>query len=215
MLDYINMMLLDVEVMQNHLNATRDNLMLARSGLVPAPLHRLEVSWLGQNTAATTDDYSNSDCGSACVAMIANYIGKLPIIVTVDEASIATGQPRGFKSLGFADLIKAGAHFGLTLAHDYGVMIDQFSADIDAGKPSIILVNYKSLPASNRYDARYDGGHYILFVGYGSDSVIYHDPYWPVASGGAFRLLTHAEFETAYSTVAPGNTSAYHSLRLV
>lgn len=178
----------------------------------PISMKRLEVPWIGQNTARSDDDYSLSDCGAACVAMIANYKGRA---CSVDDVSRQTGKPKNYISLSFADLMTAAATFGVVLKHYAGATIDDFAADIDAGKPAIVLVNYRSLPATNRSDAKYNGGHYILVVGYGSDSIVYHDPYWPTADGGANRVLTHREFETSYTTIAPNNTQARHSLRLV
>lgn len=178
----------------------------------PQPMKRLEIAWIGQNTDRPDDDYSLSDCGAACVAMIANYKGRA---CSVDDVSKQTGKPKNYISLSFAELMTAAATFGVVLKHYSGAAIEDFASDIDAGKPAIVLVNYRSLPATNRSDAQYNGGHYILVIGYGSDSIVYHDPYWPTADGGANRVLTHREFETSYTTIAPNNTQARHSLRLV
>lgn len=210
--DLIDQAQLDLESAQNYLSAVRVTLMEARREITPTPLKRLEVQWIGQNTNAATDDYSNNDCGAAAVAMVANYRG---IVCTVDNVSAATGRPRGFSALSFSDLVTASSRLGLPLKYFSDVGIEEFEADIEAGNPAIALVDYRSLPATNRYDARYNGGHYLVIVGAGSDSIVYHDPYWPSADNGAFRVLTRSEFEFAYTTIAKGNTRANHSLRLV
>ena len=171
---------------------------------------RLLVPWLGQlgDTAA----YARGDCGAACVAMVVNcYRGGNG--VTVDEVSLATGKPQGYTLASFQELINAAARFNVALEH-VAYTLEQIRADVEAGKPVICIVNYKSLPTYNRYDPAYNAGHYIVVVGYEDDCVLYHDPYWLTADRGAYRSLTHPDFERAYTTVAPGNTRAPHALRV-
>lgn len=167
---------------------------------------RLTVQWIGQNTARVDDDYTNNDCGAACVAML--------IGASVDEVSKATGKQPGYKYLSFDDLIAAAAKFGLHLQHA-SLAVAEVCAEIDRNHPVIVLVNYQSIPASNRYDARYNGGHYLLIVGYNDVGIVYHDPYWPDAERGAYRVMTRDEFLKAYTTVAPGNQYASHALRIL
>lgn len=167
---------------------------------------RLSVQWVGQNTSRTDDDYTLSDCGAAIVAMLVKR--------SVDDVSIATGKPRDYKFLSFDDLIKAAAMFGLRLQHA-PLTVSEICSEIERGNPVIVLVNYQSLPASSRFDARYNGGHYLLIVGYNDAGIIYHDPYWPDEARGAYKSMTRGEFLTAYTTVAPGNQYASHALRIL
>lgn len=168
--------------------------------------HRLTVQWIGQNTSRADDDFSSSDCGAACIAMLAGC--------SVDAVSMATDRPRGYASLSFDDLIKAAAKFGIHLQHA-SLAVAEICAEIERGNPVIVLINYQSLPASCRYDARYNGGHYLLVVGYNDVGILYHDPYWPDAERGAYRLMTRDEFLKAYTTTAPGNQYASHALRII
>lgn len=170
------------------------------------PGHRLSVQWVGQNTSLQTDDYSNSDCGAACVAMLAGC--------SVDEVSVATGKPHDYASLSFIELIVAAEKFNLRLQH-VPLALPEICSEIDRDRPVIVLVNYQNLPAVSRYDARYNGGHYLLIVGYDETYIIYHDPYQPDAERGAYKQLTRGEFLTAYTTVAPGNQYASHALRIL
>jgi ABC-type bacteriocin/lantibiotic exporter with double-glycine peptidase domain len=174
---------------------------------------RLLVPWIGQNTDRTDDDYTKNDCGAAVVAMVVNcYRGGNG--VTVDEVSKATGKAPGYTAASFQELINAAARFNVTLEH-VAYTLEQICADLDTGKPVIVIVNYKSLPLYNRYDAAYNAGHYVVVVGYEDDCILYHDPYWKAADRGAYRSLTHPDFERAYTTVAPGNTRAPHALRVL
>jgi hypothetical protein len=180
----------------------------ADDGAVTASV-RLKVPWIGQNTDRPDDDWSKSDCGSACLAMVANYLNHP---CSVDDVSIKTGRPRNFLALDYNELIAAASRFGITLHWFGGATLDALCSDLDHNKPVIVLVNYKDLPS--RYDLNYNAGHYIVIVGYDSTGVIYHDPYFDKETQGAFKHMTRAEFMLAYSTKAPANKNACHSLRL-
>lgn len=174
---------------------------------VPVTLgRRLSVQWVGQNTSRADDDYTNSDCGAAVVAML--------IKRSVDDVSMATDKPRDYKFLSFDDLIKAAAKFGIHLQHA-SLTLSEICLEIDRDHAVIVLVNYQSMPASSRWDARYNGGHYLLVVGYNDVGIFYHDPYWPDEIRGAYKSMTRGEFLTAYTTVAPGNQYASHALRIL
>ncbi len=182
---------------------------LVLAGNSPPPVTpRLNVPWLSQ--LGSTAAYARGDCGTACVAMLVNFKGTA---CTVDDMSKATGRAPGFTLLSFNELTNAALKFGTRLVYASVLKPDLIKADLDAGHPSIALVNYKSLPAVARFDSSYNAGHYLLLVGYTGQGVIYHDPYWPLAEGGAFRELTWAEFEKAHGTPAPGNQYAHHLLR--
>jgi ABC-type bacteriocin/lantibiotic exporter with double-glycine peptidase domain len=181
----------------------------------PAPGgKRLLVPWIGQNVdSVTTDDYTKSDCGAACVAMLINtFRGGQG--VTVDEVSKATGLQAGYKFASFQELMNAAARFNVALEH-VSPTLENIFADIDNGRPVIVIVNYKSLPLYNRSDPAYNAGHYIVVVGYEDDCILYHDPYWKEATRGAYRSMTREDFMRAYTSIAPGNSRAPHALRIV
>lgn len=206
--------LLDLDAAQRRLNNLRDVLIgLSYVAEQEAKTGRLNVTWIGQNTASATDDYTNSDCGAACLAMISGYLFKhLP--VTVDEVSIVTGKPRGYTSLSFNDLITAAQHFGIKLQHA-NLSLDEIGAEIQRGSPVIALVNYSKLPLYYRFDMKYNAGHWVLIVGVDAQEVIYHDPYWPNEQKGSYKQLTRDEFSKAYTTPAAGNQYGCHALRVI
>lgn len=179
-----------------------------KGGAVTASM-RLSVPWLSQMGALAT--FAPGDCGTACVAMLCHFLGRP---ATVDEVSKATLKPSGFSFLHFNELIAVAARLGLVLSYQHGLSIVEMTAAIDAHRPVIALVDYQHLPVMIRFDANYNAGHYVLMVGYDAGHVIYHDPYWPTETGGAFRSMTRDEFYMAYSAVAPGNTAARHALVL-
>ena len=110
---------------------------------------RLLVPWIGQNVdSVTTDDYTKSDCGAACMAMVINTF-RGGDGVTVDEVSVATGRPKGYFAASFQELINAGARYNVLLEH-VSPTLENICADIDNGRPVIVIVNYKSMPQYNR-----------------------------------------------------------------
>ena len=169
----------------------------------------LDVPWLPQNgLQVTTDDYSNSDCGTACLAMVIRSRGRL---VTVDEVSKATGLPAGFKYTVPADLIKAAAKFELPLVRFVGGSLQDIEAEIRGGRPVVVLVHYPSL--EKKFDANFRSGHWILVVGETPDAIICHDPYWP-DSRGAFIAMPRAAFEKAWSDTTVDSNQPRQGLRL-
>lgn len=161
---------------------------IVQQQIAPAP-HLLSVPWLSQ--LGPDAAYSNSDCGPADVAMWLRLVGK---IVSVDDVSKATGLSAGYHYTIPAQLIAAAGHYGLSLMRIVSATIDQLHAEIDAGRPIIVLVHYASLPA--RYDANFTAGHWLLVIGYTDTEIIYHDPYWPDTRGQAIHCPI-ARFEHA------------------
>jgi uncharacterized protein YvpB len=174
----------------------------------PVIVKRLVIPWLSQ--LSQTAAYGRGDCGAAGVAMLLQWKGKT---ITVDDVSKATGKVPGYTLLGFPELILAAITYGLNLVHQ-NMSLEQVCAEIDDGQPVLCLVNYRSLPATMRFDGAYNSGHYILVVGYDENRIVYHDPYWRDETGGAYKAISRAEFWTAFSTIAPRNSFACHALRV-
>lgn len=170
----------------------------------PIAVHDLTVPWVGQNTDRSDDDYSRSDCGPADVCMWLRLRG---VTVSVDDVSRATGLAAGYTSTTFADLDRAANHYGLDLSHKLGTLtLDLLRAEIDAGRPAIVLVYYPALPA--RFDPAYRSSHWILIKGYQTGGFIYHDPYWPDAARGANLVISDQQLATALAQVTTnGNTA--------
>jgi ABC-type bacteriocin/lantibiotic exporter with double-glycine peptidase domain len=163
---------------------------------------QLNVPWIGQNVPdVSTDDYSGSDCGPACVAMWLGFSGKQ---VTVDQVSEAAGLPAGYRYTLGAHLIVAAKVLGLRLARVTNITTNLIKGLIDAGTPLIVLVHYGSLP--RRFDPKFTKGHWIIITGYTDQRVIYNDPYWPDEAGRAIDM-SWTELEKALSDCAlDGNT---------
>ena len=170
----------------------------------PSTPYLLPIGWAGQNTPRPDDDYSNSDCGPACVAMWLRYRG---IMVSVDDVSRATGKPRGYAYTVFADLDRAANQYGLDLVHQLGTLtLQMIRSEIDAQRPVIALVHYPSLP--DKFSSTYALSHWILLMGYDADVFFYHDPYWLDSVSGAALPITAVQLVTALQNVKlNGNTA--------
>ena len=145
----------------------------------PASFKRLDVPWVGQNVGSD-DDWSNSDCGPACVTMVLRYLGQN---VTVNQASKITGLAKGYKGTAYWDLGKIFLAHKTLAGRKAGLTLDYLKAEIDAGRPCILLVHYGSL--ENRSDLTFTGGHWIVLTGYDVDrqQYLYHDPYFKDSRG--------------------------------
>ena len=172
------------------LAAKRDLLALLRR---PAGV-TLDVPYLSQ--LGPDAAFAPGDCGTAVLAMWLNYLGKA---VTVDEVSAQTRLDRGFNYTMPAHLIWAARHWGVDLYWQRNLTLDVLRAEIDAGQPCIILVNYPSLPSRMRYDPNYKDGHWLLVVGYDTMTFKIHDPYHSTEIGGAFVSLTIAELDKSWA----------------
>lgn len=162
----------------------------------------LHVPWVGQNVATVnTDDFSNSDCGPACVAMWLAYWQNPR---TVDEVSEATSLQRGYKSTAPDHLIRAAQHYGLTLKRAFNLTREVIAAQLQNLNPVIVLVHYGSL--LRRYDAKYKAGHWIIVTGLDGDTVIYNDPLWQSAADGEAIRIAWSDFYRAMTdNEADGN----------
>jgi uncharacterized protein YvpB len=176
----------------------------------PSNIRLLKVPWVGQNTIRTDDDYSNSDCGAACVAMWLRFRG---VEVSVDAVSVATGRQANYPYTTFADLDKAANKYGLDLVHQFGTLTPLLIKDeINAGRPVIALAHYPSLP--ERYDPNYKASHWVILMGYDEETFFYNDPYWRNAIDGEAIPITGAQLVNALHNVTlNGNTAMQGATR--
>jgi uncharacterized protein YvpB len=163
----------------------------------------LPVKWIGQNTALTNDDYSNSDCGPACLAMWLGYRG---VSVSVDDVSRATGKAAGYTYTVFADLDRAANHYGLDISHQLGTLtLDMVRNELNSQRPVLALAHYPSLP--KRYSSTYSLSHWILLMGYDGTTFYYNDPYWLYGKDGTAISITSEQLVSALQNVKlNGNT---------
>lgn len=174
-------------------------------------------------------DVRQGDCGPASVTMLVHYLtGHRP---TVDQVADACGQPtagKGSQYTGHGNLRTGAAHYGITLESrspytDRESLSIWFLKDqINAGKPSIALINYgvlkNSLKSSGaeiiKNQDTFEGGHWLVVVGYEGNFILVNDPdFWRArASDGDHRRIPVEVFEMALGAVAPGCTVGYQGL---
>ena len=168
----------------------------------------LDVPWLSQ--LGPDAAFAPGDCGPACLAMWINYLGQAS--VTVDDVSKQSRLDEGFKYTMPAHLIWAARHWNIDLYWQRYLEIDDLKAELDAGQPCIVLAEYDWLP--HRYDASYAKSHWLLVIGYDSDSVFYHDPYWRSEFSGANIDIGYQDFFTAWRNVTESGNSERQALRI-
>ena len=177
-------------------------------------------------------DVRKGDCGPASVAMLVHHLtGYRP---TVDQVADACGQPSagvGSQYTGHAELQRGAAHYGVTLEirSPYtrrrgreGLSIRLLMDQIDAGKPSIALIDYSVLkkllksfgPEIIKNQDIFEGGHWLAVVGYDENSIVVNDPdFWKARAGdGDHRRIPIEVFDAALGSVAPGCTVGYQGL---
>ena len=153
---------------------------------------RLDVPWMSQ--LGDSAGYAPGDCGTA---VLASWLNFLEHDVTVDQVSQATKRPPGFRSTWVGDLVKAASNWDLSLIWSRNKTLLDLYAQIDAGKPVIVLVYYKALPV--RFDPNYPYCHWILVTGYGGGKLWYHDPYYWTPETGANIEISEQDFLVAWS----------------
>lgn len=163
----------------------------------------LNVPWVGQNVAnVNTDDYSNSDCGPASLAMWLSYLNNPQ---TVDAVSKATGLSAGYTYTMPAHLITAAQAFNLKLTRAFNLTLESIKKQIDADKPLIVLVHYGSM--LQRFSATFKAGHWLIVTGYEDEFIVYNDPLAPSDTAGKALRIDWASFDKAMADCAlDGNT---------
>jgi len=103
-----------------------------------------------------------------------------------------------------------------------GLSIRLLMDQIDAGKPSIALIDYSVLkkllksfgPEIIKNQDIFEGGHWLAVVGYDENSIVVNDPdFWKARAGdGDHRRIPIEVFDAALGSVAPGCTVGYQGL---
>jgi hypothetical protein len=170
---------------------------------------RLPVPWLSQ--IGRSASFAPGDCGPACLAMWLRFLGHA---VTVDDVSRKSGLDRGFSYTMPAHLIHAARAWGVNLYWRRYLDLEAVKAELNAGRPAIVLINYPSL--RERFDKRYQSGHWLLIVGYTKNQLIYHDPYWPgpPATKGNPIFISLDDFDCAWGRNHLNGNSDRQALRM-
>lgn len=153
---------------------------------------KLEIGYRSQLEPKEETDFAVGDCGSSCLAMLAD--------VPVDDVSEATGEPQGFTSLTLRQLQLVSVQWDITLSWRGRMTIGEVKGLLDKGFPIVSLCWYPLLPL--RFDPSYNNGHFVLIVGYEGNDLIIHDPYYR-NGWGAYLRMSWDDFSKAWSADCP------------
>jgi len=145
--------------------------------------------------------FERRDDGPACLSMILAAAGR-----RVTPAAIAAhGKSTSGAGLSPYDLMAVAKAADLGLSLRTGQNLAALKSLIDQGCPPIALVDYARF--SDRWDGGYDGGYYVVVVGYDDHSgrVFVNDPGYPPGAAGYQRPYAYAEFQQAWSDFAAAN----------
>jgi uncharacterized protein YvpB len=141
---------------------------------------------------------------AASLSMIFAYLGQP---VSTNDLMKATGVAAN-GPVNVAQLQKASTAYGLGLTYVRGTDIARLSQELSAGKPSIVIIHYGSLP--RRQDVNFTGSHAVLVVGTDDQSVYINDPDYFGARRpeGDHKPYSHAEFLKAWNDATLDGNSA-------
>lgn len=143
--------------------------------------------------------YGYNLCSQACIAMAtATLTAHKP--ASAKAVAVATGTNHG-EPIGFTDLIRMGAHYGVKLTYYGKADLAWARRMIDERRPPILLIDYRQL--STRPNKSYTAAHFVVAIGYNETSFILHDP---LQTAGHF-IVPAADLEKALNT--PSQISGY------
>lgn len=119
---------------------------------------------------------------------------------TVDVLSSETTLAQHDNGLTSAQVSALAARHGLALAVRNDLHLPAIAAEIDSGKPLIMLINYGCIEGRLNVADRF--GHFVVVVGYDDTSILINDPDWygvRAAEGERFAV-PRAQFARAIQT---------------
>lgn len=156
---------------------------------------KLDIPYRSQWDPDASDH--ESDCGPTCVTMLLNGQG---MTMTPDDVYQFIG-PKGRRQFtNFTDLRNAALGGGsLTLTYkqyrNEQEALHGLQETIDAGKAFIALVKYE--PWKSFTGNPFNGGHFVVVVGYSSTHIFIHDPLfglWAARDTGNYYRITNRRF---------------------
>ncbi len=154
--------------------------------------------------------WEGSNGGIASIAMVLGAFDvTLPTLQVRKSIISITGDPSYDAGVAWDPLMK------MAWRHDFPVngpmdgngnyrqwFLEELDAESRMGRPSILLVHYRSMPGHEQ--AAWWGDHYVVFLGLTANGdVIYHDPAFR-GSAGAYKVTDRATFERAWTNTMTG-----------
>jgi hypothetical protein len=165
---------------------------------------------------------AGANCGPATLGMFLSVFGESysssELRDSVNEQMGISDPNEGstWEALAYAANVRGYTQYGL-----YGASIksyrawsvDDLLAEVNQGRPVMLLVYFRALPGHENDD--YWGDHYILFLGIDEDGdVVFHDPAFR-GQQGAFRTMTKEQLLKAWTNTAAGISRSAMGLRPV
>jgi hypothetical protein len=154
--------------------------------------------------------WEGSNCGIASIAMVLGAFDiTLPTVQVRKSIISMTGDPSYDAGVNWDPLVQMAWRHNFPVngpndasGHLRHWFLEELDAESRMGRPSILLVHYRSLPGHEQ--AGWWGDHYVVFLGLTADGdVIYHDPAFR-GSAGAYKVTDRATFERAWTNTMSG-----------
>lgn len=154
-----------------------------------------------------------NNCGPACLAMLARYVGAKTgrsdlIAITVQEVAARMNKGTGFASLG--DLLRTAGLLDMQTAILTMLAEGSIANQLDRGLPFIALVDRGKLKPSF---GNFDGAHFVVVHGYGKGFGVVHDPLSTATGSGVGWKVPTADLMSAWAS-SPGNSVKFAALVL-
>lgn len=137
--------------------------------------------------------FAESNCGVASLAMIlAGHGTDRPVATLRAQANEIQPPQTTMDGLAWETLAGVAKQYGLRTSglYENGMYrewtLDELRAELQAGRPIITLVDYRSLPVNARSVA--DTGHYIVLTGFDGDDFFYNDSLPYTGDGLGYRV---------------------------
>ncbi len=144
-----------------------------------------------------------NDCGAAVVGMMVDTYNN--VSTYIDDIYLKI-RPSGWDSfLSVYEIRNVLGKYNIPSNIRWTHNLQDIRNNIDAGKPSIVVIKYSYLQQAGYADKNvsFTGIHYVLAVGYNNDEIIIHDPLY-YDNKGAFIHIPNIVFQKALNDPSCG-----------
>lgn len=172
--------------------------------IVPeTPIRTLSVPYVSQ-----LGNIPANDCGPACCLMLIQERLTRAGLRTMNALTLGTvlafTPGKGDDTTTTHQLGNILVQFGMTPVITDTLTREAIRQNLERGVPSLVLVAYKHILPSDSFD----GGHYVVVVGYSENGFWVHDPY----HGGANLFIPNNQMERALTDVSPFASRPYQGV---